>query len=87
MNGNVTLRPLTNACAHPRHCRAGWLLRNDLASGRLALQAGEAKALPYGREKFDRMLTCQTVYLWSDVCGGLAELHRVLAGGGSCAWP
>jgi len=65
--------------------RAGRLLGNDLASGRLALQVGEANALPYGPEEFDRVLTCQTVYFWSDVCGGLAELHRVLAPGGSCA--
>lgn len=65
--------------------RARRLLCNDVASGRLTLQVGAANALPCEPEEFDRVLTCQTVYFWSDVRGGLAELHRVLAPGGRCA--
>jgi len=65
--------------------RAHRMYFHEVEAGRLALEAAGAGAIPYEQATFDRVLTCQTVYYWSDVRAGLAELHRVLRPGGLCA--
>ena len=64
--------------------RAGRALAHEVTAGRLVVRTGTANAIPFGEEQFHRLLTCQTVYFWSDVPAGLAELYRVLAPGGRC---
>jgi len=41
----------------------------DIASGRLRVDAGDVHALPYADGEFDRILTVNTVYFWPDLHG------------------
>jgi arsenite methyltransferase len=65
--------------------RAARLLAGDVRRGRLVVRTGTATAIPFGDGTFDRVLTSQTVYFWTDVPAGLDEIHRVLAPDGRCA--
>lgn len=60
-------------------------LAGDVRDSRLVLRTGTATAIPFGDGVFDRVLTSQTVYFWTDVPTGLDEIHRVLAPDGRCA--
>ncbi|HUQ63205.1 MAG TPA: class I SAM-dependent methyltransferase [Acidimicrobiales bacterium] len=65
--------------------RAHRMYFHEVEAGRLVLEPGRVEAIPFEGGSFDRILTCQTVYFWSDVRAGLSELHRVLRPGGLCA--
>ena len=55
---------------------------NEIAAGRLRLDAGDILSLPYDDGAFDRILTVNTVYFWPDLHGALEELRRVMASQG-----
>lgn len=38
--------------------------------------------IPYADNRFDRVLTVQTIYFWPDPAAGLREIYRVLKPGG-----
>jgi len=66
-----------------RACR---LYAGPLRDGRLSVSTGAIEGGgAFGDATFDRVLTCQTIYFWSDIAAGLAELHRVLIPGGRVA--
>ena len=52
---------------------------DEIAAGRLRLDAGDIYELPYDDEAFDRVLTVNTVYFWPDLHGALEEIRRVMA--------
>lgn len=52
--------------------------RSLVRSGRLDLRRGDAAALPFANEAFDRALCVHTLYFWRDLGGPFAELARVL---------
>ena len=54
----------------------------ELGSGRLRLARGCAGALPFPAASFDRVVTVNTLYFWSDPAAGVREIARVLAPGG-----
>lgn len=56
--------------------RSTWA--EDVASGRLELRPGSAADLGLPAGSIDAALTVNTVYFWSDLAAGFAELRRVL---------
>jgi ubiquinone/menaquinone biosynthesis C-methylase UbiE len=56
--------------------------RDALVAGRVALRVGDADSLPYESGEFDKALSVHTVYFWTDLSRGLAEVARVLRPGG-----
>lgn len=65
--------------------RAGRVLMRQVTDGRLTVEVGWAEAIPFTDDAFDRVLTSQTVYFWSDVKSGLLEIYRVLRPAGRLA--
>ena len=57
--------------------------RAALATGRLELREGDVAALPYPDAAFDKVLTVNTLYFWSEPERGAAEILRVLKPGGT----
>jgi len=53
--------------------------------GRVALVHGDASALPYRDECFDKACAIQSLYFWPEPVATLAELRRVLKPGGLLA--
>lgn len=56
-----------------------------LAAGRVELRQGEASALPYPANSFDRVFAANVVYFWPDPMTCLKELRRVMKPGGRLA--
>ena len=52
-------------------------------AGRLDVHEGGVEQLPLADAAVDAALTVNTVYFWPDLTGPLAEIHRVLAPGGT----
>lgn len=49
------------------------------------LVEGTAASLPFSDERFDRVVSVNTLYFWPDAAAGLRELRRVLAADGRVA--
>ena len=49
---------------------------------RTDFRQGNVEAMPFGDASFDKALTVNTVYFWTSLDAGFAEIHRVLAPGG-----
>jgi ubiquinone/menaquinone biosynthesis C-methylase UbiE len=56
--------------------------RRAIAAGRVRLERGEARRLPFADASFDRVLAANCVQFWGDVPAALAEVRRVLAPAG-----
>jgi ubiquinone/menaquinone biosynthesis C-methylase UbiE len=56
--------------------------RNEIAAGRMELQLGDARALPWADASFAKAFTVHTIYFWSDPIACLRELRRVVRPGG-----
>ena len=56
--------------------------RNSIEAGRMALSVGDVVHMDFPDGAFDKVYTSHTVYFWSDLDQGLAEIWRVLKGGG-----
>ncbi|MDR0917435.1 MAG: class I SAM-dependent methyltransferase [Oscillospiraceae bacterium] len=56
--------------------------RRAIAEGRMTLTGGDVARLDFADGFFDRVYTVNTVYFWSDLDAGLAEICRVLKRGG-----
>jgi ubiquinone/menaquinone biosynthesis C-methylase UbiE len=61
--------------------------RNEEAieGGRVLIRHGDAMALPYEDETFDKVSGIETFYFWPDAMRGLQEAYRVLKPGGEIA--
>ena len=49
-----------------------------IQAGRVDLQLGDAAALPFGDDSFDKALAIHSIYFWPKPTEGLKELRRVL---------
>lgn len=61
--------------------------RNDarVQRGKVAIELGNAMALPYRDCSFDKACGIETLYFWPDPVAGLREVRRVLKPGGEVA--
>ena len=61
--------------------------RNDgrVQQGQVAIELGNAMALPYRDASFDKACAIETFYFWPDPVRGLREVRRVLKPGGQIA--
>jgi ubiquinone/menaquinone biosynthesis C-methylase UbiE len=61
--------------------------RNDaaIAAGRVELHQGDASALPYPENSFDKVFATNVVYFWRDPAATVKELRRVMKPGGRLA--
>jgi ubiquinone/menaquinone biosynthesis C-methylase UbiE len=56
-----------------------------LRAGRVDLRQGSAECLPFEEHSFDKVLSINSLQVWSDTRTGLREIHRVLKKGGQLA--
>ena len=72
--------------------RSPWMVQQANANFAKAVSAGRAEfrhasveVLPFGAATFTKACTVNTVYFWTSLGVGFAELHRVLSPGGRLA--
>jgi len=53
-----------------------------VAAGKAVFQEGNIEALPFEPASFGKVCTINTIYFWSSLDAGFAEIYRVLAPGG-----
>jgi arsenite methyltransferase len=53
-----------------------------VAAGRADFREGNVEELPFEASSFGKVCTVNTVYFWSSLDAGFAEIHRVLSSGG-----
>lgn len=59
----------------------GWAKRRfskQIRSGRADFRQGNVESLPFGAATFDKVCTVNTVYFWTSLEAGFAEIYRVL---------
>jgi arsenite methyltransferase len=59
----------------------GWARRrfeHHIKAGRADFRHGDVEALPFDSAAFDKVCTVNTVYFWSSLEAGFAEIYRVL---------
>ncbi len=56
-----------------------------VAAGRADFREGQVESLPYEPASFDKVCTVNTVYFWTSLDAGFAEVHRVVSPGGRVA--
>lgn len=91
--GGVTLAPLLERAAFVAGLdRSADVIRRAKArfgdavqSGRAAFREGSVEGIPFESSSFHKVITVNTVYFWSSLDAGFAEIHRVLAPGGRAA--
>jgi arsenite methyltransferase len=89
--GGVTLRSLLASAASVTGLdRSGdvvaWAKRHfarAIAEGRATFHQGQIESLPFGLAAFDKVCTVNTIYFWTSLDAGFAEIYRVLKPGGS----
>lgn len=52
--------------------------QKDIDSGKMEILLGSVEALPFSRDRFDKVLTVESFYFWKDPVQGLSEVRRVL---------
>jgi arsenite methyltransferase len=65
--------------------RANARFAEAVSAGRAEFRQGSVEALPFGAAMFGKACTVNTVYFWTSLSVGFAELHRVLSPGGRLA--
>jgi arsenite methyltransferase len=58
---------------------------SEVAAGRADFREGEVESLPFETASFTKVCTVNTVYFWTSLDAGFAEIHRVLSPGGRVA--
>jgi|SRR5215471_3651365 len=84
--GGVTLPPLMNSAAFVAGVDRsgdviGWARQRysgEIDAGRAEFRQGHVEALPFEPAAFDKVCTVNTVYFWSSLAAGFAEIYRVL---------
>jgi ubiquinone/menaquinone biosynthesis C-methylase UbiE len=91
--GGVTLAPLIERAAFVGGVdrsrdvirRAKARFREAVESGRADFREGTVEAIPFDASSFDKVITVNTVYFWTSLDAGFAQIHRVLSPGGRAA--
>jgi arsenite methyltransferase len=65
---------------HGLRARAGFA--DAVRLGRAAFREGTVERIPFDDGAFTKVCTINTVYFWSSLDAGVAEIRRVLASGG-----
>ena len=84
--GGVTLPPLMDAAGFVAGVDRsgdviGWAQRRfsrQVMAGRAEFRQGNVESLPFDTAAFDKVCTVNTVYFWSSLEEGFAEIYRVL---------
>jgi arsenite methyltransferase len=84
--GGVTLRTLLNAAAFVAGVDRSsdvvdWARRHfakAIKAGRAEFRQGNVESLPFEKATFDTVCTVNTVYFWTSLGAGFAEIRRVL---------
>ncbi len=58
------------------------LNRRHIRKGKVALHLGEAKNIPYGDGKFNKVIAVSTIYFWKNPIDELREIRRVITDNG-----
>jgi arsenite methyltransferase len=88
--GGSTLAALLNTAAFVAgvdrsHDVIGWAKRHfarAIETGRADFRQGNVESLPFNESAFDKVCTVNTVYFWTSLDAGFAEIYRVLKSGG-----
>jgi ubiquinone/menaquinone biosynthesis C-methylase UbiE len=62
--------------------RAKARFAETVSAGRADFREGNVEKLPFEASSFGKVCTVNTVYFWSSLDAGFAEIHRVLSPGG-----
>ena len=57
-------------------------LHSEIAAGRAQIREAAVEQIPFGAGCFDRAISVNTIYFWSNPDAGLREIRRVLKPGG-----
>jgi ubiquinone/menaquinone biosynthesis C-methylase UbiE len=88
--GGATLPALLESAAFVAgvdrsHDVVGWATRHfakAIETGRAKFCQGNVESLPFDEATFDKICTVNTVYFWTSLDAGFAEIYRVLKSGG-----
>jgi arsenite methyltransferase len=88
--GGVILPALLNAAAFVTGVDRSsdvieWAQRHfakAIKAGRAEFRQGNVESLPFEKAAFDKVCTVNTIYFWTSLDAGFAEIHRVLKPGG-----
>jgi arsenite methyltransferase len=58
--------------------RARHRFQREIADGHVDLREGDVASLPFDDSRFDRVLSVNTIYFWSDPAAALGEVLRVM---------
>ncbi|KKI92063.1 hypothetical protein WQ54_11520 [Bacillus sp. SA1-12] len=61
------------------------LNKDSIEQGRVHIEQGDIKKIPFEDKMFNKIFTVNTIYFWSDPIHGLQEIKRVLKPGGRLA--
>jgi ubiquinone/menaquinone biosynthesis C-methylase UbiE len=56
--------------------------KQEIESGKVSIELGDVKQLPFAENTFDKICTVNTIYFWEDPLTSLQEIKRVLKSGG-----
>ena len=62
--------------------RAKARFSDAVSAGRAIFREGNVEELPFEVSSFEKVCTVNTIYFWSSLDAGFAEIHRVLSPGG-----
>jgi arsenite methyltransferase len=62
--------------------RAKAMFSEAVSAGRADFREGNVEELPFEASSFERVCTVNTIYFWSSLDAGFAEIRRVLSPGG-----
>lgn len=62
--------------------RAKSRFQHAVAAGRADFREGVVEDIPFAAASFGKVCTVNTIYFWSSLDAGFAEMHRVLSPGG-----
>jgi arsenite methyltransferase len=62
--------------------RAKAIFSEAVSAGRADFREGSVEELPFEASSFERVCTVNTIYFWSSLDAGFAEIRRVLSPGG-----
>ena len=65
--------------------QAGKVNKHNISNGKVRLQRGECKTLPYENESFNKLCSINTLYFWKDPDKYFLEMFRVIRPGGIIA--